>query len=1496
MEAGSLAISYLQTIRAISLRLQDREKGSKANAKLYNDISGVAEAIQTRIAAGGKVTDSEREERIREVASELPRIRVKISRSKSRRDISAALQDLRDAEAKLVPQTEIVRRSSSRPCRDHTLRGTAGARSLPRLDIPGYDEASFSAEVRKKRLHAVSGPRSKPDINVIFVHGLNGDAYTTWRGQTSVFWPRDLLGQDLESSRIWTYSCQTQIDMKSKEQKPLEELLEHLANDLLEAVDLSTQGPVIWVAHSLGGLLVKSALINSKSKPGTGRVPLLGRTRGVLFLGTPHSGSTLVTRSAVFTRILSTLSEPKQPSQVGPFPGEKNLESTVTLMTTRFAVLMDQERLPIVSFYETQPMLTESGPFIIVESVTNLNHPRESVESLEGNHLTMCKFETVEEKGYQTILGCIRDMRDGNFTPKRSQFFEDRMTRRTPSKRSSATDAVNTDIGMIYTRLRKKLDVPLARWKSAKTNDHRDGMWIKKSTAFQNWMTNLSNRVLLIYGPVGSGKTVVAESIMEHLRDIFALGDPDMMTCHLHLFFRSDQRSQQDPITILESLIAQVLDQNKLLVRHLPDAHHQEQMGGLGAQAALEGTLRVLLEDTCWSGIYLVVDALDECYDSLAQSTMDILALLLGLKLDPRKVRAVFTTSTEAMVLTNHPPVGRSEGRIRQTGFGNHKLTMDLDNLLNEKAINFVPLELQKDVQWRMAVGLHVDEKLRTEIQNPDGRIHADLKKALMALPQISFLIVNLAIQHFKHAQLPSTGEPPPLGWLEEELADLSESASVYDRLLSLAQTQPIHAMTTLSILACAFEPLRMDQLAMIILYDDNPEPDIPPNDDWNSALGLSTSLQNVIQSLLRVDGEGLHLSSDTLRRTIRQQMSREDDSSERLMTGDNRLSVQFEKYERMQGRIAQACLRILLHEGKVNRSDGHHKLHYFPSKAYAERNWRGHLREADLEGEALNGLVLRLVEMQQQNDNRPQPTYKNTSSRLLHCLVTDNLAVPLKTIYNGTSSDVELPSPVEFNAMLDKSLASCTPQTLESLQRVPLRVKENQDATKVRQRLEIAVDIRIGRPDQKDILAQKLRDTVDEVREKSLHFAFRTNSLASFDDIVKSIDSSLSPLGSQVLLGAVKIRNRPLVQNLLRHSKRLTKPSLNESLIEATWPPDIGICEDLMKYGADINSRDPDQSTPLHLASYRGHSKLVALTLSWNASTNLKDSKKRTPLHRAAECGHDDVVKMLLAGSASVVECDSKHRTAFFIACARGWKLTATILWQAGSNLMHEDEQGQTALHAAAKTGHQSVVEMLLCAGILVDCHDKKGITPLHEASRSGWASIVKLLLDAGADISRKDNACFTCLHHACSSRNGPEAIVKLLLHRGANPAERTLEDENVPTRPMLDTEPSNVQTVKEGHRTPLLIAAESSTVRVLKIFASHDRSLFDDRDRHGDGVWEYVNLREKSMSETNREEKQRFVDRHFPKLVKSHHSRALSTQIRLENSKDRPPKLFLV
>lgn len=51
--------------------------------------------------------------------------------------------------------------------------------------------------------------------------------------------------------------------------------------------------PLIFIGHSLGGLVIQKALLHSDESPDVLSNDIVDSTAGVIFLGTPHRGSTL---------------------------------------------------------------------------------------------------------------------------------------------------------------------------------------------------------------------------------------------------------------------------------------------------------------------------------------------------------------------------------------------------------------------------------------------------------------------------------------------------------------------------------------------------------------------------------------------------------------------------------------------------------------------------------------------------------------------------------------------------------------------------------------------------------------------------------------------------------------------------------------------------------------------------------------------------------------------------------------------------------------------------------------------------------------------------------------------------------------------------------------------------------------------------------------------------------------------------------------------------
>ena len=78
------------------------------------------------------------------------------------------------------------------------------------------------------------------------------------QGSSTRFWPRDFLPNECGVARIWTYGYDSRVAKGYGASVNKNSIFEH-ANDLLFALERTRNHgqPIIWVAHSLGGIIVK---------------------------------------------------------------------------------------------------------------------------------------------------------------------------------------------------------------------------------------------------------------------------------------------------------------------------------------------------------------------------------------------------------------------------------------------------------------------------------------------------------------------------------------------------------------------------------------------------------------------------------------------------------------------------------------------------------------------------------------------------------------------------------------------------------------------------------------------------------------------------------------------------------------------------------------------------------------------------------------------------------------------------------------------------------------------------------------------------------------------------------------------------------------------------------------------------------------------------------------------------------------------------------------
>ncbi|VUC21523.1 unnamed protein product, partial [Clonostachys rosea] len=137
-----------------------------------------------------------------------------------------------------------------------------------------------------RQLYPKDGDTSVEEkVDIIAVHGLNprnkkdeAHAWDTWRSADGRLWLRDDLPKILPDARIFLYRYNATAVYGSDQGT-----FSDKADELLEAIraerDDIQNRPIIFLGHSMGGLLIKQALINAHNNP-----------NGIGFFATPHRG------------------------------------------------------------------------------------------------------------------------------------------------------------------------------------------------------------------------------------------------------------------------------------------------------------------------------------------------------------------------------------------------------------------------------------------------------------------------------------------------------------------------------------------------------------------------------------------------------------------------------------------------------------------------------------------------------------------------------------------------------------------------------------------------------------------------------------------------------------------------------------------------------------------------------------------------------------------------------------------------------------------------------------------------------------------------------------------------------------------------------------------------------------------------------------------------------------------------------------------------------
>ncbi|KAL4937746.1 hypothetical protein BDV06DRAFT_226681 [Aspergillus oleicola] len=299
-----------------------------------------------------------------------------------------------------------------------------------------------ASSINRLGFTVVGEVQSDPIAVLVFVHGLRGDPRYTWsknsqtsaantksssrwrrvfrwgsssdrsrpslsRSGTEFCWPRDDLPKRLPKNvQILLYGYEA--DAIGPFQVKSQNTITTHGNNFLVALErrIPKGTPIIFVAHSLGGILVKDALVISKAHVIPKFRSIHSDTRMVVFMGTPHRGSEmagLATTMANITKV--ALQVPNKSLLRGLEKGSEVLDR----IHTAFMQLLAKPDFAIHCFQEDRGITLIPGltGLVVDAQSSKTGSPHETTETVAANHMDLVAFTGPDDHNYRQVAEAL---------------------------------------------------------------------------------------------------------------------------------------------------------------------------------------------------------------------------------------------------------------------------------------------------------------------------------------------------------------------------------------------------------------------------------------------------------------------------------------------------------------------------------------------------------------------------------------------------------------------------------------------------------------------------------------------------------------------------------------------------------------------------------------------------------------------------------------------------------------------------------------------------------------------------------------------------------------------------------------------------------------------------------------------------------------------------------------------------------------------------------
>ncbi|KAK7997595.1 hypothetical protein PG989_005635 [Apiospora arundinis] len=1182
------------------------------------------------------------------------------------------------------------------------------------------DDGNSSSEGRTERfglLPVAKAPNTAAtqqfDVDIIAIHGLNGNAFTTWTHANGTFWLQDLLPECLPGSRIFTYGYPSQVAFNSSYATVRDyarRLLSSVQSMQAQSKEVGHRAlrPVIFICHSLGGIVCKQALVIAHEE-NKQYDSILKAVNGVIFLGTPHQGSKIADVGTVVGMIINLCSA--SPTIRTDLLDILKYDSAV-LHQLSVSVRQRLEDLDVVTFYETAPT-PPLRSLIVEESSACIGIAHEILVPLFENHRDICRFSGNTD-GYKLVLYHIREIALKRST---SIQYKERSDTRSSNRSLSATEKECVTLFRVYDVADYLRSLP----RPAKGTFQ----WILSHPLFDSWQVATRSAVLWLTGHPGCGKTTLSSFLMDYLRQT----QTDSEQPNVYTYFCDDKiNKQKDGKAVLLGLIFQLLSAHRSLVRYAKKAFELQGAGLAHSFAALWNVFQRIVSDPKSGSVFIIIDALDECE---ATTRHELLMSIHDMIQSPGS--AFENGRSIKFILSSRPYFPGSERSLGY--FENHRLSIDE---VGDAYIGDLEIYIDQRV-CEIAERYHLSSTTKQY-----------LHQSLLTKADRTFLWVHMVFSSLDNHFLISTKDFRKL--VDEIPTDLQ--ATYHRFLVSIPAENQAAASKLLSLILGSFRLLELHEINIAFTLD----PDHHNENDVEADLqpSMARTLQGILGSLIRVSGSKVSLVHQSAKEflTIHKSTNTEiapgfSSTPENIALSITEACIQYLTLDDFSGDLftldespdetdsdVSDDLRNFKEEGlELEEQDlgieamflEYRVLAYERCNSIAQRyqfydyasiNWAHHFKKCQ---------AIASPQLKEAARHLLQTDYCYSSNWLRYFWLRSKA---LETVASPPSDLLELTAYFGFDEIVAELLSEGIHASQGRKDAALFWAATNNHSKAVQLLLSAAADPNAySSASQTPLISAAVRG----------HYECLTVLLNDKRTDINSVDGN----GRSALSLACRHGHESIAKVLLRTGRCMPDLADNSGATPLLWAAGGGYAQivlDMLKQpNVNPNHQDSLGRTAVSWAASDGMTACLKTLLNdKRVDVNLDDHRGRSPLIWAARNGQNEVIRTLTRRrTLNRDKMDQGGRNSISWACGSGQADTVQLLLRSGcTGVNQKDNDGWSPLAWAIERDSPNTVRTLLSTGLVdLEARDSSGKTALYWAVSYSHVQLVRTLLKEGAD-----------------------------------------------------------------------------------------------------------------------------------------------------------------